>query len=62
VRPPVDRTACASIRPASPRRGFFAYAVLLIGPGGGTRPVGAIAAARQALDPKGVILHFRSTA
>jgi hypothetical protein len=37
-------------------------AVLLLAPGGSSRPVGpvdAIAAARRALDPNGVILHFR---
>jgi hypothetical protein len=34
-------------------------AVLLIGPGGGSRPVDAVAATRQVLNPAGVILHFR---
>ncbi|MBE2314894.1 hypothetical protein DVA67_002815 [Solirubrobacter sp. CPCC 204708] len=34
-------------------------AVLALGPGGGTQPVDAVAAARRALDPRGVILHMR---
>jgi hypothetical protein len=39
--------------------GAVIVATLLIGPGGSGRPVDAVAAARQALDPAGVILHMR---
>ena len=37
----------------------IAFAVAVLAPGGGTRPVDAIAAARQAVNPVGVVLHYR---
>ena len=68
----LDRFGVALLqaRPSRRRRGLalggvialaaaVATLVLVLGPGGGSRPLNAIAAARKQLDPTGVILHFR---